>query len=448
MSSCCYPLSAIGEEWNWNFESPREEVRPHSARLENADEQGDILEISADERSGLMGQWVTQRPVKPGHYYRFRVLRQGHGLSNVRRAAPVRLLWQDASGESVLRDEEARGTYRPSGRPTAYPEFPADGETNQDGWTEISEVYRAPSDARQLRIELCFRWGDPHSRLRWSGIELQEVPKPTQRIVRLAAIHLQPQQGTTPREKCEQFAPLIAEAAQRQADLVVLPETLTYYASGRSYAEVAEPVPGPSTDYFAQLAQKHQLHLVVGLLERDEHLVYNVAVLLGPNGEIVGKYRKTCLPRGEIEGGITPGESYPVYETAIAKIGMMVCYDGFFPEVARELTKNGAEIIAFPVWGCNPVLSAARAAENHVFVVSSTYTDASADWMVTAIYDRDGSILDQAREWGSLAMAEVNLDEPMYWHSLGNFRAQIERHRPVVSSSESTKSSSSSNAGP
>ena len=54
---------------------------------------------------------------------------------------------------------------------------------------------------------------------------------------------------------------------------------------------------------------------------------------------------------------------------------MMVCYDGFFPEVARQLANRGAEVIAWPVWGCNPDLARARAMENHVYVVSSTYED-------------------------------------------------------------------------
>ena len=77
-------------------------------------------------------------------------------------------------------------------------------------------------------------------------------------------------------------------------------------------------------------------------------------MLIGPDGNVVGKYRKVCLPRGEVEGGIAPGSEYPVFDTRFGKVGMMVCYDGFFPEVARELTNRGAEVIAWPVWGCNP----------------------------------------------------------------------------------------------
>jgi predicted amidohydrolase len=416
----------------WVFESPREEIKPAAQWLADGGPSGKgSLVIQADNRDGLTGHWKKTLPVEGGKYFRFSASRRAEKVELVRRTGAARIIWLNEAGQRVRHDDPSFASYRPGERPRAEPEFPADTVTT-DGWTQVVGTYQVPTDATQALVELHFRWGQPNSRVEWSDISLARVSTPKPRKVRLATIHHRPREGKTPKEKREQFAPLIEQAAKQLADFVVLPETLTYYGTGLKYVDVAENVPGPSTDYFGKLAKQHDLYIVAGLLERDGHLVYNVAVLLGPDGKIVGKYRKVTLPRGEIEGGIMPGKEYPVFDTRFGKVGMMICYDGFFPEVARELSNRGAEVIAWPVWGCNPLLGAARACENHVYVVSSTYTDVSSDWMISAVYGHDGRPLAQAKEWGSVAVTEVDLNKPLHWQSLGDFKAQIVRHRPAV----------------
>jgi predicted amidohydrolase len=119
-----------------------------------------------------------------------------------------------------------------------------------------------------------------------------------------------------------------------------------------------------------------------------------------------------------------------VFDTRFGKVGMMICYDGFFPEVARHLANRGAEVIAWPVWGCNPLLAQARACENQVYLVSSTYEDVTRNWILSAVYDHEGKAMVHAEKWGTIAVAEVDLDSRLQWPSLGDFKAEIPRHRP------------------
>ena len=398
----------------WTEQSPRDEIRPTFSR------DGDRLVITQDAREGLDGWYQQTFAVQGGDFMKFSATRRTIGVANPRHSGLVRIVWTDAQGKTV-----------PAAVPgaTAEPEHPLDGPIDGQGQSRITGTYQVPPKATQATVELHLQHA-PKGRVEWSDIIFEKSLAPATRKVRLATVQYMPT-GKSPRRNCEEYAPMVAEASRQQADLIVLGETVPYVRTKLSPAKCAKPVPGPTTDYFGGLAKKNAIHIVLSLYEREGHLVYNTAVLLSPEGKLLGRYRKVCLPHGEVEKGVAPGADYPVFDTKFGKVGLMICYDGFYPEVARALTANGAEVIAWPVWGCDPLLARARACENRVYVVSSTFTDPKNDWMISAVIDPSGKVLAQAKESGSIVVSEVDLAKPLVGpYNLGDFHGMVQRHRP------------------
>ncbi len=169
-------------------------------------------------------------------------------------------------------------------------------------------------------------------------------------------------------------------ASREGADLIIFPElSLTGYYLRDEIYNLAEEVPGPSTKVVEKVAKKFRVHIIFGMpeLSRKTHAtIYNTAVFIGPNG-IIGKYRKMHLPMHSVfeeKRYFRPGYEAGVFETDIGKIGLIICYDIFFPEASRLIRLKGAKLIvcisASPTTRRTffETLTAARAIENVSFM--------------------------------------------------------------------------------
>ena len=228
------------------------------------------------------------------------------------------------------------------------------------------------------------------------------------------------------RKNLARIRALFAEALAHGARLTVFPECAT---TGYGFGDlpdavtVAERVPGPTTDALTRICREHQMegggpYVVVGLLEHsgDPQIVYNSAVLVGPEG-LVGCYRKAHLPLLGVDRFTTPGDTgFQVWETTIGRVGILICYDLRFPEAMRVLSLAGADIIALPTnWpdgsqNAPQFVTRTRALENRVFVLACNRCGEESGFRFfghSQITDPCGDILAEAEEGESICYADI-----------------------------------------
>ncbi len=165
-------------------------------------------------------------------------------------------------------------------------------------------------------------------------------------------------------------------------DLIVLPEEVLTAGSLATPAEKALPLEGRVLETFAAKAREHATYLIVPLALADdpENGVYsNAAPLIDRDGELVGVYRKyhpVSYPgTDDLEGGITPGAEFNVFDCDFGRVGIQICWDMSYGDGWAELARKGAEIVAWPTAAAQTLLPRARALENHYYIVSSTPQD-------------------------------------------------------------------------
>jgi len=231
----------------------------------------------------------------------------------------------------------------------------------------------------------------------------------------------------------EKHLPMIHDAGKNGVQILCLQEIFNgpYFCPGqdRRWYDAAEPVPGPTVEKLAPLAQKYQMAMVVPVYEREmAGVYYNTAAVIDADGTYLGKYRKNHIPQTSgfwEKYFFRPGNlGYPTFQTRYARIGVYICYDRHFPEGARALGLGGAEIVYNPsatVAGLSQYLwkleQPAHAVANGYFVGAINRVGTEAPWNIGKFYgtsyfvDPRGNFLATGSEdKDELVVAELDLD--------------------------------------
>jgi predicted amidohydrolase len=217
---------------------------------------------------------------------------------------------------------------------------------------------------------------------------------------------------------------IVVKAKKQGAKLVIFPElSLTGYVVRDQIYELAERIPGPSTKTMEDLAKKNDIYIVFGMPEisdKTEATLHNSAVLVGPEG-LIGKYHKMYLPTHSIfeeKRYFRPGYKTAVFDTELGKLGFIICYDIYFPEVTRLTRLEGAQLIV--CISASPgirrrffeTLTMARAIENTAFLAFVNLAgieDGLQFWGGSRLVGPNGKVLVQAKyDEDDFVVGEVN----------------------------------------
>jgi N-carbamoylputrescine amidase len=232
----------------------------------------------------------------------------------------------------------------------------------------------------------------------------------------------------------------IASAAKKGAKLVCLPELFRslYFCQKQDYKcfQLAEPIPGPTTQVLSNAAKKHKITLVSSLFEkRTGGLYHNTAVVFGPNGKILGTYRKMHIPDDpgfNEKFYFTPGDTgFQPIDTPAGRLGVLVCWDQWYPEAARLMALRGAQILIYPTaigWargekkevcqdqrGAWQTIQRSHAIANGLFVLSINRTGRENNldfWGTSFISNPIGHVVSEApTDRSEILHATLNLSE-------------------------------------
>ena len=388
-------IPCFGEEWEKVDASKKGNMRPFYFSV-------DMKEAVIDNRElyATLKKYMTQVDIIPGKTYQICVPFQEF----------------DTCGRNVvygmisLKNNEGKITRR------MYLERKVPGQ--------LSYVFQAVEESA-VRLELGIK---REGKVVWYRPLLQEVEAVKPRKVRLASVYLEYKElGFPYEENLKRIEQSFDRAAKRGVDLIGFAEDIN--TSRTDKAQLYEALDGTFCKLMQRKAKEHSCYEFFSLHELDENgSKKNTAVLLDRNGELVGTCSKSHLTIAEYEAGLVPGDSYPVFDTEFGKVGMLICWDAYFPETARAMTLKGAELLLVSTAGNPHYRHIAIAKENGVHVLVSCRSGLikpEEGVAPTKIISPCGEILAQCNTEGDAAKAEIDLNElkTIHWLSVGAYDA-------------------------
>ncbi len=303
---------------------------------------GDSLWLESNGSEGCYGGCelrfaVDAAHVREGDAFVFEIQAEAHGVTRDADGLVVEAFWYGSDGAQLDWD----------------PVFFAGGFPEPT----YSARLRCPAGAAELRVRCGIRWS-PTGSVRWHGWRLYPVEKAPPRLLRLGVASAQPGKWGDMWANRDHYVAQCRRAGEAGLGLVCLPELiLTAGMPNKGPDDVvnaALPIPGDWLEPFQDVARQHHMGICFSTYERaGEHgeVVYNTALLLGQEGDLIGTYRKVHLALAEARNGVAAGHDFPVYDFHGINVGMLICMDSTPLESSRILARRGAEIMLMPIMG-------------------------------------------------------------------------------------------------
>ena len=259
--------------------------------------------------------------------------------------------------------------------------------------------------------------------------ECEETAPLAPRKIRVAVAHQRAPEGATLERNIALMCEVVRAAGEQGVELLCMTENFPDRIVAAPLNERAVTADDARLAPLFEAIRAARLHAVFALHEKTPRGVFIAAWLVSPQGEIVGRYNKRNLRLSEMEMGLSPGDEHGVFDTALGKIGILICWDAWFPESATELARRGAEIICFPLAGDGVAERAdhvwrARALDNQVYWLASCTDNCSR--APSRVIAPDGSVLAETSAPNSLAVAEIDLNARVetFWLSVGPYLSE------------------------